>query len=88
MRLARAKRLIENSNLSLTDIGLECGFGSCSHFSRAFSSRFNVSPSSLRRDAHASESTKSGIARARSTVESGAAKVNLNPLVVAMNPIH
>ena len=53
LRLARAKRLIENSNLSLTDIGLECGFGSCSHFSRAFSSRFKISPSSLRRDTHA-----------------------------------
>lgn len=49
LRLARAKWMIENTDLSLTHIGLECGFGGCSHFSRAFTARFNVRPSAARR---------------------------------------
>ena len=49
LRLARAKWMIEHTNASLTDIGFECGFGNCSHFSRAFTSHFKNTPSSLRR---------------------------------------
>jgi transcriptional regulator GlxA family with amidase domain len=49
LRLARAKWMIENTDLSLTHIGLECGFGGGSHFSRAFAARYNVRPSSIRR---------------------------------------
>jgi transcriptional regulator GlxA family with amidase domain len=48
LRLARAKWLIENTDLRLTDIGLDCGFGNCSHFSRAFSRHFKIQPSNLR----------------------------------------
>jgi transcriptional regulator GlxA family with amidase domain len=48
LRLARAKWLVENTDLRLTDIGLDCGFGNCSHFSRAFTKHFNVAPSNLR----------------------------------------
>jgi transcriptional regulator GlxA family with amidase domain len=53
LRLARAKWMIENTDLSLTHIGLECGFGGCSHFSRAFTARFNVRPSAIRRSVQA-----------------------------------
>ena len=56
LRLARARWMIENTDLSLTDIGLECGFGGCSHFSRAFTARFRVRPSAVRRH---SQSTRS-----------------------------
>jgi transcriptional regulator GlxA family with amidase domain len=56
LRLARAKWMIENTDLSLTDIGLECGFGGCSHFSRAFTARFNVRPSAARRTSHSARS--------------------------------
>lgn len=49
LRLARARWMIEHTDASLTDIGFECGFGNCSHFSRAFTSHFKASPSSLRR---------------------------------------
>jgi transcriptional regulator GlxA family with amidase domain len=49
LRLARAKWMIENTDLSLTHIGLECGFGGCSHFSRAFAAHFKVRPSAVRR---------------------------------------
>jgi transcriptional regulator GlxA family with amidase domain len=48
LRLSRAKWLVENTDLRLTDIGLDCGFGNCSHFSRAFTKQFNVPPSNLR----------------------------------------
>jgi transcriptional regulator GlxA family with amidase domain len=48
LRLVRARWLIENTDLRLTDIGLDCGFGNCSHFSRAFSNHFRMQPSSLR----------------------------------------
>lgn len=51
LRLARAKWMIEHTDLSVTDVGLECGFGDCSHFSRAFSNYFKTSPSRLRRPA-------------------------------------
>ncbi len=49
LRLARAKWMIEHTDVSVTDIGFECGFGNCSHFSRAFTSHFKARPSSLRR---------------------------------------
>jgi len=50
LRLARARWLVEHTDLRLTDIGFDCGFGNCSHFSRAFSKHFNVPPSSLRQE--------------------------------------
>jgi len=56
LRLARARWMIENTDLSLTDIGLECGFGGCSHFSRAFTARFRMRPSAVRRHSHAARS--------------------------------
>lgn len=51
LRLTRARWMIEHTDLSVTDVGFECGFGDCSHFSRAFTSHFKVRPSSLRRPA-------------------------------------
>jgi transcriptional regulator GlxA family with amidase domain len=56
LRLARARWMIENTDLSLTDIGLECGFGGCSHFSRAFTARFRMRPSAVRRHAQSPRS--------------------------------
>lgn len=53
LRLARAKWMIEHTDIAVTDVGLECGFGDCSHFSHAFTSHFKVSPSGLRRAARA-----------------------------------
>lgn len=49
LRLSRARWMVENTDASLTDIGFECGFGNCSHFSRAFVGHFGTRPSSLRR---------------------------------------
>ena len=53
LRLTRAKWMIEHTDLSVTDVGLECGFGDCSHFSRAFTNHYKSSPSRLRRSARA-----------------------------------
>ncbi|HZM35994.1 MAG TPA: GlxA family transcriptional regulator [Burkholderiales bacterium] len=49
LRLARAKWMLEHTDISVTNIGLECGFGDGSHFSRAFSRRFSRSPLAIRR---------------------------------------
>ena len=43
-----AAYLINNPNLSVTEILLECGFTSCAHFSRVFKERFNISPTQWR----------------------------------------
>jgi transcriptional regulator GlxA family with amidase domain len=48
LRLERAKWLVQTTDISLTDIGIECGFGDCSHFSRVFTSRFRTGPSRFR----------------------------------------
>ncbi|BBP83930.1 hypothetical protein PHLH8_35720 [Pseudomonas sp. Pc102] len=47
-RLARAKELIRNSDLSLTRISLECGFYDQAHFSRLFTRAEGVNPMSWR----------------------------------------
>lgn len=53
LRLARARWMVENTDTSLTDIGFDCGFGNCSHFSRAFVGHFGTRPSKLRRNIRA-----------------------------------
>ena len=48
MRLERALTLLAHGRQrSLTDIALECGFGSSSDFSRSFKQRYDVSPSNF-----------------------------------------
>jgi len=44
LRMARAAWMVRHTDLALTDVGLECGFGDCSHFSRAFTHHFRVAP--------------------------------------------
>ena len=48
-RLALAKELIEQSDLTLTEIAEMVGFQRLSYFSRCFSDYFGVTPSSLRK---------------------------------------
>ncbi len=50
IRVEAAKRLLSSSTRSLTDIGLEVGFGDASHFTKSFKSREGVTPSAWRRD--------------------------------------
>jgi AraC-like DNA-binding protein len=49
LRLAAAKRLLLESSMSITQIALEVGWGSFSHFSKVFRSAVGVRPSDYRR---------------------------------------
>jgi AraC-like DNA-binding protein len=48
-RLERAKLLLEDSELSVSEIAHSVGFGGLASFSRAFNQRFSVSPSEFRK---------------------------------------
>ncbi len=43
-RIERARILLQVSNLSLTEIGHECGFSDQSHFTKTFSKSFGIPP--------------------------------------------
>ena len=49
LRTSEAQRLLETTNLSVTNIGYICGFADTSHFSRRFKLRFSTSPSQYRK---------------------------------------
>jgi transcriptional regulator GlxA family with amidase domain len=44
LRLARARRLLQQTNQSILQVGLSCGFASGSHFSNAYRTRFGRTP--------------------------------------------
>ena len=44
LRLARARRLLQQTSQSILQIGLGCGFSSGSHFSKAYRARFGRTP--------------------------------------------
>ncbi|EFE94790.1 helix-turn-helix domain-containing protein [Serratia odorifera] len=48
-RLQQAEKLLRHSPLPLTQIALECGFSSASHFSNRFKQAYGHTPQSLRR---------------------------------------
>jgi AraC-like DNA-binding protein len=48
-RVERAKELLPNGKLSLSDIALACGFGDQSHFTRTFTAAVRLSPGVWRR---------------------------------------
>lgn len=48
LRLARAKRLIEQTEMPIVEIAIACGFASASHFSKCFRDAFGTSPSGYR----------------------------------------
>ena len=43
-RIARAKQLIQNTDMTLTQISLECGFCDQAHFTREFKRAFGTTP--------------------------------------------
>ena len=49
LRLRRARRLLEESDMNVLQIGLACGFVSASHFSRACREQYGTSPREHRR---------------------------------------
>lgn len=44
VRLERARELLRQTAMSVMSVGVACGFGSSSHFSRAYRARFGLSP--------------------------------------------
>ncbi|MFM0643014.1 GlxA family transcriptional regulator [Paraburkholderia bryophila] len=48
LRLARARELLQQTDMSITSICVACGFESPSHFSRTYRARFGASPRSDR----------------------------------------
>lgn len=51
LRFSRAKWMVANTDRSMTEIGLECGFNDAAYFSHAFKNHFGVRPSDARRAA-------------------------------------
>ncbi|MGD9910131.1 MAG: helix-turn-helix domain-containing protein [Candidatus Izemoplasmatales bacterium] len=49
-RLSEASVLITTTNHSMVDISIKCGFDNDKYFSRMFKKKFNVTPSSLRKE--------------------------------------
>jgi two-component system response regulator YesN len=50
MRLERAKKLLENNTLTVSEIALGCGFSDQSYFSKVFSSKYGISPTDYRKE--------------------------------------
>jgi AraC-like DNA-binding protein len=48
-RLAQSANMLRSTNLSATEIAMECGFGSSSHFAIAFKRAFGACPTEFRR---------------------------------------
>ena len=48
LRFARARQLLRESSLPILDVALATGFGSASHFARAFRQAFGISPTDAR----------------------------------------
>jgi len=48
-RVDRAKDLLTNTTLALSEIAIRCGYADQSHFSRAFSAQTSVTPTQFRR---------------------------------------
>ncbi len=44
LRLDRARNLLMQSTLPITEVALACGFANASHFSRAYSAKFGIPP--------------------------------------------
>ena len=51
MRLRRARWLVLHSSLSITQIGIDCGFADTAHLTRSFKREYGELPSGLRRTA-------------------------------------
>jgi transcriptional regulator GlxA family with amidase domain len=48
MRLQRARSLLQNTEICVTEIAVSSGFNSAQHFSASYASRFGRSPSADR----------------------------------------
>jgi AraC family transcriptional regulator len=49
LRLDRAKRMLIAGDKTITEIAIECGFGSSSYFTQCFTNHYSVTPSELKK---------------------------------------
>ena len=49
LRLSNARRLLIQSELSIYDVSISCGFKTAAHFSKSYKDRFDISPSDERK---------------------------------------
>ena len=63
LRLARARRLLQQTSQSILQVGLGCGFSSGSHFSNAYRTRFGRTPREERSQRAAAWRGQAGQAR-------------------------
>jgi AraC-like DNA-binding protein len=49
LRIGRAKMLLSNTNMSITDVAFSSGFNDTSNFSRQFAKHINLTPSEYRK---------------------------------------
>ena len=49
-RISYAVKLLENTNLSITEIALASGFNSVSYFLNVFKNKFNMSPKEYKQE--------------------------------------
>ncbi len=66
LRLRRARQLLEQTEMSVLDVGLACGFGSAPYFSRAYRAAFGLAPRADRHALRTSGLRTGGIAPPRS----------------------
>lgn len=52
LRLARAHQLLRQSNASIFNIAIACGFSSSTHFSHSFKNHYGISPTDTRNQRH------------------------------------
>jgi AraC family transcriptional regulator, glycine betaine-responsive activator len=64
MRLDRARALLRQTAMPVTDVGIACGFHSASHFSTAYRMRFGHAPRAERNDARSGARTDAARPRA------------------------
>ncbi len=58
MRLEKAKELLENSDLSVSEVAFQTGFNSPSNFTKVFSEKYVITPSQFRRPNQAQQMNK------------------------------
>lgn len=61
LRLDRARQLLQQTGMSIMDVCVACGFGSASHFSRAYRARFGTSPKDDRVSVRAPAASRSQV---------------------------
>jgi len=60
LRLEKARQLLRQTDMSVLEIGVACGFESSSYFSRCYRNRFAACPSQDRHEHPAGEGTTPG----------------------------